>query len=100
VFFCVAAFSFFVMVIGGIDLVASMLQLGQESPALRVRMGYVYLAVPISGFFLTLYAVLGLVERVARFRRADPVMAGAGRQSELRIQEGAGSESALENPGS
>jgi TRAP-type C4-dicarboxylate transport system permease small subunit len=100
VFFCVAAFSFFVMVIGGIDLVASMLQLGQESPALRVRMGYVYLAVPISGFFLTLYAVLGLVERVARFRGADPVMAGAGRQSELRIQEGAGSESALENPGS
>lgn len=100
VFFCVAAFSFFVMVIGGIDLVASMLQLGQESPALRVRMGYVYLAVPISGFFLTLYAVLGLVERVAQFRMADHVMAGAARQSGLRIQEGAGPQSALENPGS
>jgi TRAP-type C4-dicarboxylate transport system permease small subunit len=52
------------MVVGGIDLVSSMLELGQESPVLRIRMGYVYLAVPISGFFLTLYAVIGLVERV------------------------------------
>jgi TRAP-type C4-dicarboxylate transport system permease small subunit len=68
VFFSVAAFSFLVMVVGGIDLVASTLEAGQESPALRVKMGYVYLAVPISGFFLTLYAVIGLVERLTRLR--------------------------------
>ena len=68
VFSCVAAFSFSVMVVGGIDLVTSMLVLGQESPALRVKVGYVYLAVPISGFFLTLYAIMGLVERLARLR--------------------------------
>jgi TRAP-type C4-dicarboxylate transport system permease small subunit len=78
VFLCVAAFSFLVMIVGGIDLVASMLDLGQESPALRIRMGYVYLAVPISGFFLTLYAVIGLVERVAQFRT---VPAGPGPES-------------------
>jgi TRAP-type C4-dicarboxylate transport system permease small subunit len=66
VFLVVAAFSVLVMVVGGIDLVSSMLELGQESPALRVKMGYVYLAVPISGFFLTLYAVIGLVERLQR----------------------------------
>ena len=54
------------MVVGGIDLVTSMLELGQESPALRIKMGYVYLAVPVSGCFLTLYAVIGLVERLAR----------------------------------
>jgi TRAP-type C4-dicarboxylate transport system permease small subunit len=35
---------------------------------LRLKVGYVYLAVPISGFFLTLYAVIGLVERLARWR--------------------------------
>lgn len=64
VFLCVAAFSFFVMVVGGIDLVRSMLVLGQESPALGLKIGYVYLAVPISGFFLTLYAVIGVVERI------------------------------------
>lgn len=63
VFLSVAAFSLLVMIVGGVDLVASNLDLGQESPALRVKMGYVYLAVPISGFFLTLYAVIGLVER-------------------------------------
>lgn len=68
VFFCVSAFSLLVMVIGGIDLVASNLELGQESPALRVKMGYVYLAVPISGFFLTLYALIGLVERLKGLR--------------------------------
>jgi len=68
VFFCIAAFPFLVMVIGGGDLVASTLELGQESPALRIKMGYVYLAVPISGFFLTLYAILGLVESLARLR--------------------------------
>ncbi len=68
VFFCVAAFSLLVMVAGGIDLVWSMLELGQPSPALNVQMGHVYLAVPISGFFLTLYAVIGLVERLAAFR--------------------------------
>jgi TRAP-type C4-dicarboxylate transport system permease small subunit len=54
------------MIVGGIDLVASNLDLGQESPALRVKMGYVYLAVPISGLFLTLYAVIGLLERLQR----------------------------------
>lgn len=63
-FLCVAAFSFFVMVVGGADLVASTLELQQVSPALHVKVGYVYLAVPISGFFLTLYAVIGLVERI------------------------------------
>jgi TRAP-type C4-dicarboxylate transport system permease small subunit len=67
VFFSVAAFSFLVMVVGGIDLVRSTLELGQPSPALNVQMGHVYLAVPISGFFLTLYAVIALVERLRMF---------------------------------
>lgn len=66
VFFAVAAFSLLVMIVGGIDLVASNLELGQVSPALGVKVGYVYLAVPISGFFLTLYAVIGLIERIQR----------------------------------
>jgi TRAP-type C4-dicarboxylate transport system permease small subunit len=75
VFFCVAAFSLLVMVVGGVDLVASTLELGQESPALRVKVGYVYLAIPISGFFLTLYAVIGLVERVRGLSGGGPAPA-------------------------
>ncbi|MEN6427582.1 MAG: TRAP transporter small permease, partial [Phycisphaerales bacterium] len=69
VFLCVSVFSLLVMVVGGVDLVASNLDLGQESPALRMKMGYVYLAVPVSGFFLTLYAIIGLVERLQRLKR-------------------------------
>jgi TRAP-type C4-dicarboxylate transport system permease small subunit len=52
------------MVIGGTSLVISTLNLGQISPALGVEIGYVYLAIPISGFFLVLYSVIGLVERL------------------------------------
>jgi len=66
VFFCVAAFSLLVMVVGGADLVASNFELGQVSPALHLNMGYVYLAVPLSGLFLTLYAIIGLVERLQK----------------------------------
>lgn len=71
VFFCVAAFSLLVMVVGGADLVDSNFELGQVSPALHLNMGYVYLAVPISGCFLTLYAILGLVERLQRLKRGS-----------------------------
>jgi len=73
VFLCVSVFSLTVMVIGGIDLVSSTLKLEQTSPALGVRVGYVYLAVPISGFFLVLYSVIGLVERLAQLSRGGPI---------------------------
>jgi TRAP-type C4-dicarboxylate transport system permease small subunit len=63
VFVCICLFSLFVMVFGGVDLVKSTFELKQVSPALGLPMGYVYLAVPISGFFLVLYGVIGLVER-------------------------------------
>jgi len=69
VFLCVSLFSLLVMLIGGIDLVRSTLEMGQESSALRVKVGYVYLAIPISGFFLTLYGVIGLVERLGALGR-------------------------------
>jgi TRAP-type C4-dicarboxylate transport system permease small subunit len=69
VFFCVVVFSLLVMVVGGADLVASNFELGQVSPALHLNMGYVYLAVPISGCFLTLYAILGLIERLQELKR-------------------------------
>lgn len=75
VFLCIVLFSLFVMVIGGISLVLRTLELGQISPAWNFKIGYVYLAIPISGFFLVLYSAIGMVERlVALFNPA------AGRQ--------------------
>jgi TRAP-type C4-dicarboxylate transport system permease small subunit len=63
-FFCIFIFSLTVMVLGGINLVSSTLKLGQMSPAIGIKVGYVYLAVPISGFFLVLYSAIGMFERL------------------------------------
>jgi TRAP-type C4-dicarboxylate transport system permease small subunit len=73
VFLCISIFSLTVMVLGGIDLVTSTLKLEQLSPALGIKVGYVYLAVPTSGFFLVLYSVIGLVERLAQLLKGEPV---------------------------
>jgi TRAP-type C4-dicarboxylate transport system permease small subunit len=72
VFLCIALFSFTVMILGGIELVVSTLRLKQLSPALGIRVGYVYLAVPISGFFLVLYSVIGLFDRVVESIKGGP----------------------------
>ncbi len=64
VFAVVALFSLLVMVLGGIGLVARTFELKQVSVSLNLPMGYVYLAVPISGAFLVLYSVIGFFERV------------------------------------
>ena len=73
-FLCISAFSLTVMVIGGIELVSNTLRLEQVSPALGVKVGYVYIAVPISGFFLVLYSVIGLAERVVQLVKGGPVV--------------------------
>ncbi|AQT68621.1 2,3-diketo-L-gulonate TRAP transporter small permease protein YiaM [Anaerohalosphaera lusitana] len=65
VFVLVAAFSILVMMLGGWQLVTRTLELGQKTSTFKnLKMGYVYLAVPISGFFLALYSVIGVIERV------------------------------------
>jgi TRAP-type C4-dicarboxylate transport system permease small subunit len=64
VFLCIALFSLCVMIIGGMDIVISTLKLGQISPSLEIKVGYVYLALPISGFFLALYSAIGMIERL------------------------------------
>ena len=87
VFLCISLFSLSVMVYGGIDLVVRTLQLGQLSPALGIKVGYVYLAVPISGFFLVLYSAIGLFERLMQLFRHEnfpPQQAG-------NVEEGVGS---------
>lgn len=56
-FFAVA-----VLLVGGWKLVTSTLALGQETPALGFRKGWVYLAVPISGVFTVLFTLGHLVD--------------------------------------
>jgi TRAP-type C4-dicarboxylate transport system permease small subunit len=63
-FASIVCFSVYVMLYGGIDLVRSTFELGQITPAIGLKMGYVYLAVPFSGLFMLIYSLIGLVERV------------------------------------
>jgi len=57
-------FSFLVMVVGGIRLVAITLTLNQISAALRLKLGYVYLVLPLSGLLIMFYAALFFVDRI------------------------------------
>ena len=41
----------------GIDL-----PLGQQSAALQLKLGYVYLAVPLAGVFISFYTIIFLIE--------------------------------------
>ena len=51
-----------VLLLGGASVVSEALALEQTTPALGWKMGYVYLALPISGFFVVLYTVDNLME--------------------------------------
>lgn len=50
------------LVVGGGRLVWTMLYLGQTSAALAIPLGYLYLAVPISGLLITFYAAYDISE--------------------------------------
>lgn len=56
---CMLAFAL-LLIVGGARLVWLMLYLGQTSAALRVPLGYVYLALPLSGVLIGFYAVYHL----------------------------------------
>ena len=53
-----------VLLLGGASVVREALALEQTTPALGWKMGYVYLALPISGFFVVIYTVDNLIETV------------------------------------
>ncbi|MHC4882192.1 MAG: TRAP transporter small permease [Planctomycetota bacterium] len=71
VFALILVFAGYVMLYGGYDLVQGTFELGQTSPAFGLKMGYVYLAVPISGFFMIIYSFLGMCERIKAFSNGE-----------------------------
>ncbi len=72
VFFLIGAFSLTVMLIGGIQLVLDFLDLGQPSPAMGIEMGHVYLALPISGFFLSIYSIELMIGKIIALVKHRP----------------------------
>ena len=51
----ILSFAFFVMIIGGINLVYITLKLEQYSPSLQIPLGLVYSIIPISGLLIIFY---------------------------------------------
>lgn len=58
----VLLFALTVLLGGGGRLVWIQLSLGQQSAALQLKLGYVYLAVPLAGLFIAFYSLLYLAE--------------------------------------
>jgi TRAP-type C4-dicarboxylate transport system permease small subunit len=56
----VLLFALGVLVAGGGRLVWIQLSLGQKSAALQVKLGYVYLALPLAGAFIVFYSLMAL----------------------------------------
>jgi TRAP-type C4-dicarboxylate transport system permease small subunit len=63
----VALFALTTMVIGGLRLVQLAFQLEQISSAMGLRMGYVYLAIPLAGLLMMVFS-LGSIAAVATRR--------------------------------
>ena len=64
VYLLVAVFAGIVLVYGGCSLVSSALKNSQPTPALNIEMGYVYIAVPISGIFIIIFSIETIIEMI------------------------------------
>ncbi len=71
---CIFLFAFFTMVIGGIRLVYITLELNQISAALQMGLGYVYMAIPISGALMMFYSTYFIVELIQERKNTDGIL--------------------------
>lgn len=65
------AFAASVMVYGGISLVKLQLMLGQTSAALEIKMGYVYIVLPLAGILICIYAIDNMFNARARLNETE-----------------------------
>ncbi|MEJ2628187.1 MAG: TRAP transporter small permease [bacterium] len=62
--FVITLFAFFVMVIGGSNLMYILLKLGNTTPALSIPIGYIYSVIPLSGILIIYYSIFDIVATV------------------------------------
>ena len=72
----VLLFALTVLVGGGGRLVWIQLSLGQRSAALQVKLGYIYLALPLAGIFIAFYSALALRDALRGETRTGEQAAG------------------------
>lgn len=70
--FCILLFAVFVLVVGGLRLVNLTLTLNQISAALRIKLGYVYSVLPISGCLIAYFALDEISQGVRTWRQLKP----------------------------
>ena len=69
----VLLFAVFAMIVGGVRLMSLTLLMDQTSAALGIRLGYVYLAIPLSGAVIAFYAVASILDRLRGGKKtSDP----------------------------
>ncbi|MBN2416264.1 TRAP transporter small permease [bacterium] len=68
----VLLFALAVMVAGGMRLVLLTLKLNQISPALGIKMGYVYTVLPLSGLLMMLFSLDAVIQAVRHRAAAAP----------------------------
>ncbi len=85
VFAIITLFALFVMVVGGTQLVSRTLISKQVSPALQLKMGYVYLAIPISGLFLVLYSIELFIENLMTLTKGGQIHTSDDHQTEATV---------------
>lgn len=64
VYVLVGFFAASAMMFGGYKLISVTLATNQTTAALGVKMGYIYMALPISGFFILIFSIETFVERI------------------------------------
>jgi TRAP-type C4-dicarboxylate transport system permease small subunit len=73
VYLLVITFVSCAMIYGGITLISSTLEKGQLLQTLRFEKGYVYLALPISGFFIVIFSIETIIKNIiSLFRKPSP----------------------------
>lgn len=64
VYLLITLFSAGILMYGGYKIVSLTLENRQLSPALGIEMGYVYLALPISGFFILIFSIETVIKKI------------------------------------
>jgi TRAP-type C4-dicarboxylate transport system permease small subunit len=59
-------FAFFIMILGGYRLVSITLSLNQLSAAMGIKMGYIYIVLPLSGTLMIYYSIVYLMDLLSK----------------------------------
>lgn len=90
IYVMVLVFSVLVLIWGGIRLVSIQLYLNQLSAAMRIKMGYVYMVLPLSGFLLTFYSIHFIVEALEKLKNEKPAPANGETETIVETKSGIG----------